>query len=84
MSCEVCNISQGIIRCKTCIGYHRWCKPCAVKVHKYLPFHWLEVWEGTKGFCYKDTSLCKLGFVWFLGHGGELCPSSDNWQDEAD
>ncbi|KAF9218140.1 hypothetical protein BS17DRAFT_686703, partial [Gyrodon lividus] len=58
-------------RCKTCVGYHGWCKTCTVKVHKYLPFHQLEVWEGV---CYNDISLCELGFVWFLGHGGKPCP----------
>ncbi|KIJ15242.1 hypothetical protein PAXINDRAFT_57201, partial [Paxillus involutus ATCC 200175] len=81
MSCEVCSISQGIIRCKTCVGHHGWCKPCAVKMHKYLPFHRLEAW---KGFCYEDTSLCELGFVWFLGHGGEPCPGSNDWEDVED
>ncbi|KIK73277.1 hypothetical protein PAXRUDRAFT_121006, partial [Paxillus rubicundulus Ve08.2h10] len=80
-SCEVCNEAEGVIRCKSCIGFHGWCKPCTVKVHKHLPFHQLEIWTGA---CYEDISLGKLGFVWFLGHDGDLCPLSSDWEDMED
>ncbi|KIK81366.1 hypothetical protein PAXRUDRAFT_101228, partial [Paxillus rubicundulus Ve08.2h10] len=63
---------------KSCVGLHAWCKSCAVNVHQYLPFHQPEVWSGA---CYLDISLCQLGFVWFLGHGGEPCPGNSDWED---
>ncbi|KIK72614.1 hypothetical protein PAXRUDRAFT_51154, partial [Paxillus rubicundulus Ve08.2h10] len=76
--CEACNEAEGVIQCKSCIRFHRWCKPCVARVHKYLPFHRLEIWAGS---CYEDISLGELGFVWFLGCGREPCPGSSNWED---
>ena len=70
--CEGCSQAEGKIRCMSCRGTHAWCGPCAVKVHKNLPFHKLQSWDGTH---YQAISLVDLGFVWYIGHGGDPCPN---------
>ncbi|KAI6099659.1 hypothetical protein F5141DRAFT_1205122 [Pisolithus sp. B1] len=60
----------------SCAGVHAWCGPCAVKVHRNLPFHKVQRWNGAH---YQPTSLMDLGFLWHIGHGGDPCPC--NWSD---
>ncbi|KAI6099228.1 hypothetical protein EDD16DRAFT_1490163 [Pisolithus croceorrhizus] len=60
----------------SCAGVHAWCGPCAVKVHRNLPFHKVQRWNGTH---YQPTSLMDLCFLWHIGHGGDPCPC--NWSD---
>ncbi|KAI6097097.1 hypothetical protein F5141DRAFT_1205735 [Pisolithus sp. B1] len=50
--------------------------PCAVKVHRNLPFHKVQRWNGAH---YQPTSLMDLGFLWHIGHGEDPCPC--NWSD---
>ncbi|KAI6006387.1 hypothetical protein EDC04DRAFT_2583076, partial [Pisolithus marmoratus] len=74
--CEQCCQAEGSIRCMSCTHVHAWCGPCTVKVHRNLPFHKVQRWNGTH---YQATSLMELGFLWHMGHGGEPCPQS--WDD---
>ncbi|KAI6160720.1 hypothetical protein EDD17DRAFT_1421617, partial [Pisolithus thermaeus] len=74
--CEQCSEAEGSVWCMSCAGVHAWCGPCAVKVHRNLPFHKVQRWNGTH---YQPTSLMDLGFLWHIGHGGDPCPC--NWSD---
>ncbi|KAL4075158.1 hypothetical protein V8B97DRAFT_2022191 [Scleroderma yunnanense] len=80
VNCEVCEDSPGSIQCKDCSGYHAWCHHCAVSVHRHLPFHRLEVWTGS---CYKEIPLHQLGYIWYMGHGGDPCPLIAKWENEG-
>ncbi|KAI6040541.1 hypothetical protein EDC04DRAFT_2602333 [Pisolithus marmoratus] len=71
--CEQCCQAEGSIQCMSCTGVHAWCGPCAVKVHRNLPFHKVQRWNGNH---YQDTSLMELGFLWHVGHGGGGVPCS--------
>ncbi|KAI6116658.1 hypothetical protein EDD16DRAFT_1520467 [Pisolithus croceorrhizus] len=72
--CEQCSEAEGSVWCMSCAGVHAWCSPCAVKVHRNLPFHKVQRWNGAH---YQPTSLMDLGFLWHIGHGGDPCPC--NW-----
>ncbi|KAI6120115.1 hypothetical protein EDD16DRAFT_1519066 [Pisolithus croceorrhizus] len=74
--CEQCSEAEGSVQCMSCAGVHAWCDPCAVKVHRNLPFHKVQRWNGAH---YQPTSLMDLGFLWHIGHGGDPCPC--NWSD---
>ncbi|KAI6118046.1 hypothetical protein F5141DRAFT_1000067, partial [Pisolithus sp. B1] len=74
--CEQCFEAEGSVQCMSCAGVHAWCSPCTVKVHRNLPFHKVQRWNGAH---YQPTSLMDLGFLWHIGHGGDPCPC--NWSD---
>ncbi|KAG1800552.1 hypothetical protein EV424DRAFT_1332065, partial [Suillus variegatus] len=69
--CESCQDAEATFRCVTCTGDHGWCRPCMIKSHQSLPFHKIQLWIDK---CFKDITLADLGFIWYLGHGGEPCP----------
>ncbi|KAG1838554.1 hypothetical protein F4604DRAFT_1499765, partial [Suillus subluteus] len=71
--CESCQSTEGFFRCLTCSGEHGWCRTCVLKAHQSLPFHKLQQWNGK---FFKDTSFSELGYIWYMGHGGQPCPSS--------
>ena len=71
--CQVCFQADGNIRCLSCLSYHTWCGPCAVKCHVHHPFHRVQQWTGQ---FYNDISLCDLGYILNLGHNGESCPNN--------
>ncbi|KAG0703425.1 hypothetical protein DFH29DRAFT_874531 [Suillus ampliporus] len=75
--CQSCQIGEGKFRCLTCSGDQTFCRSCIVNTHKFLPFHKVQEWIGK---CFNDTSLEELGFVWYMGHGGQPCPFSDDMQ----
>ncbi|KAG2358383.1 hypothetical protein BDR07DRAFT_1228394, partial [Suillus spraguei] len=58
-------------RCLTCSGEHGWCHTYVLKAHQSSPFHKLQQWNGK---CFQDTSLSELGYIWYMGHGGQPCP----------
>ncbi|KAH7918515.1 hypothetical protein BV22DRAFT_1024491, partial [Leucogyrophana mollusca] len=79
-SCHGCG-NDGPICCLLCANPWSWCSGCVVKHHVDLPFHKLEIWEGTS---FVATSLCAHGFIWHLGHGGVACPripGDEEWVD---
>ncbi|KAG6377669.1 hypothetical protein JVT61DRAFT_14434 [Boletus reticuloceps] len=70
--CSGCSEAKGTIQCMSCFGNHAWCSSCAIKAHYSLPFHRLEQWNG---HFYDRVSLQDLGYILYLGHGGNPCPS---------
>ncbi|KAG1863081.1 hypothetical protein F4604DRAFT_1587244, partial [Suillus subluteus] len=82
--CETCQSAEATFNCVTCTGDHGWCRPCLIRSHQSLPFHKIQFWNN---MCFHDITLAELGFIWYLGHGGEPCPSHgaleiDGLQDE--
>ncbi|KAG1784794.1 uncharacterized protein HD556DRAFT_1250836, partial [Suillus plorans] len=73
--CQSCQIGEGKFRCLTCSGDQTFCRSCIVNAHQFLPFHKVQEWTGK---CFNDTSLEELGFIWYMGHGGQPCPFSDD------
>jgi CxC2 like cysteine cluster associated with KDZ transposases len=85
MICSCCKKADGCIRCKDCLTGGMICKSCCLLYHKQLPFHRLERWKD--GF-FQKTSLYKEGYILYLGHGGEPCPTPalpefDDYMDQA-
>ncbi|KAG1844776.1 hypothetical protein F4604DRAFT_1937331 [Suillus subluteus] len=81
LECQSCQIGDGKFHCLTCSGDQTLCHPCMVKTHQHLPFHKVQEWTGK---CFEDKSLEELGFVWYMGHGGQPCPFSEDpqaWED---
>ncbi|KAG1850364.1 hypothetical protein DFJ58DRAFT_842440 [Suillus subalutaceus] len=70
--CETCQSAEAIFNCLTFTGDHSWCQPCLITPHQSLPFHKIQSWNN---MCFQDVTLADQGFIWYLGHGGEPCPS---------
>ncbi|KAG2125829.1 uncharacterized protein EDB93DRAFT_1097563, partial [Suillus bovinus] len=70
--CETCQSAEATFNCVTCAGDHGWCHPCLIRSHQSLPFHKIQLWNS---ICFQDVALADQGFIWYLGHGGEPCPS---------
>lgn len=71
LMCQMCNISQGTIRCQECFLNPFLCDKCCLKSHANLPFHKIQRWNNQ---CFTPTSLCALGYIMYLGHDGKPCP----------
>ncbi|KAG1726466.1 hypothetical protein EDB19DRAFT_1643448, partial [Suillus lakei] len=69
--CETCQSAEATFNCMTCTGDHGWCRSCLIQSHQSLPFHKIQFWND---MCFQDVTLADLGFIWYLGHGGEPCP----------
>ncbi|KAF7294445.1 CxC2 domain-containing protein [Mycena kentingensis (nom. inval.)] len=63
-ACSFCHVELG----------HSQCHHCVKRAHQLLPFHHLDEWNGR---FWVKTSLCELGLVVQLGHGGFPCPFPD-------
>ncbi|KAK6977639.1 CxC2 domain-containing protein [Favolaschia claudopus] len=50
------------------------CADCVLERHQLSPLHSLESVRRWSGKFWTATSLCGLGFVYQLGHGGFPCP----------
>ena len=57
-------------RCVDCFQSPILCKSCAITIHKWNPFHRLQMWTGK---CLERKTLFDLGFVLHLGHYGKPC-----------
>jgi hypothetical protein len=79
--CTLCLQADNEIRCLSCIGHCGWCRICAVKAHRSLPFHRLQRWNGR---FYEVISLQDLGFTLNLGHNGDICPLSTGENERID
>jgi hypothetical protein len=81
-TCYVCRSKQGLVKCLDCFGRHLACRDCCISKHQNHPFHRVEIWNGSS---FLKSSLYKLGFVLYLGHGGARCPcivqEEDLWED---
>lgn len=76
-SCSTCGGLEARFRCLDCYGPHWWCRDCLIKCHVNHPFHRPQEWrEGS----FENISLCKLGYVFMLGHSssGRRCPEDEN------
>ncbi|KIM56212.1 hypothetical protein SCLCIDRAFT_36442, partial [Scleroderma citrinum Foug A] len=62
---------DGVFRCTECAHRPIFCSDCCLDAHKPSPFHRIQRWTGT---FFEDFSLCLIGFVMYLGHGGKPCP----------
>jgi hypothetical protein len=89
--CQLCRLSPGVLRCRTCQSPQSLCKTCFCSSHQRDPWHHPEILSGNH---LKRTSLLEIGFVLHLGHGGNPCPHSiqvpgqnaqteevDSWED---
>jgi hypothetical protein len=77
--CGQCKASGGHFRCSDCIGDLANCHNCFMDHHKRLPFHRIQMWNGTH---FSRTTLHDQGYILHLGHSGEMCPGTeDPWLD---
>jgi hypothetical protein len=77
LSCSTCGCPEALFRCLDCYGRHWWCQGCLLKCHNYHPFHRPQQWKDGS---FENVSLCKLGYVFRLGHSvaGQLCVEDEN------
>jgi hypothetical protein len=77
-SCSQCKERVGQFRCLDCIGNLVHCHRCFMDGHKLLPFHRIKKWNGTH---FSPTTLQDQGYIFYLGHHGDVCPQSpeDEW-----
>jgi hypothetical protein len=61
--------------CRDCTWAGLCCLACIVSIHQEHPCHRPHHWNGEY---WERTSLDALGFVWYLGHGGQSCPHLNN------
>src|ERR1700723_1202446 len=73
LKCSSCKKVDGHLRCKDCLYGGILCQQCCLSLHKYLPFHGVEKWNGS---FFEDTSLYSEGYTLCLGHGGDPCPKT--------
>src|ERR1019366_3342241 len=77
--CSQCGASDGHFRCSDCIGNLVHCHDCFMEHHKLLPFHRIQMWNGTY---FARTTLHDQGHILHLGHHGGMCPDTeDPWLD---
>ncbi|KAF9067809.1 hypothetical protein BDP27DRAFT_1225324, partial [Rhodocollybia butyracea] len=72
-SCAGCKTPNPMFRCvdEDCVGLGMRCEECIVKSHWYLPFHWIEEWDGEM---FWTRTLQSLGLCIQLGHkAGSAC-----------
>jgi hypothetical protein len=75
---KMCSCGLDVVKywCQDdCFNAPMLCKSCILDVHRHLPFHRLQQWQGTH-FC--RTSLLDLGGTIYLGHQGQRCPNLSN------
>lgn len=91
-ACGTCGSDQvtPLYRCLECSYGILRCSECVLKSHTELPLHRLEVclisylsFYAHYTQCWKDgffdrASLNSLGYVFHLGHGGEVCPADSS------
>ena len=64
--------SPAIYRCTECAFPTTMCSTCLIEKHVQLPFHHIQAWTG---LFFVKASLCDIGHVLYLGHGGNPCPN---------
>ena len=69
--CQACNQKQFKFRCQNCFHRPVTCAGCCAKSHADLPFHSVDVWNGT---CFLPSDLMHAGIAIYLGHQGFQCP----------
>lgn len=70
---ECCGEGRAkIYRCEDCFQPQVLCGLCVANAHSHLPFHHIQVWNGT---FFSRTSLAAAGMSLSLGHEGNPCPN---------
>jgi hypothetical protein len=84
-TCHFCAADTGIFLCSDCFGGLVHCTHCLLDRHKILPFHRIRKWNNKY---FAPTTLLEQGYILYLGHGGNVCPSNrstkDIWEDVDD
>ena len=70
-SCVHCHQVTGQYRCKDCFRPHIWCDTCCITVHKYVPFHWIQLWNGKY---FEKSDILDRRLILNLDHGTNDCP----------
>ena len=70
--CTSCLDVDAKYRCTECWSSGPRCAPCHRAAHMNLWFHWAERWNGE---FWERIDLFSIGFIIYLGHGGERCPA---------
>lgn len=69
--CKHCSKSDASHRCISCFSSPLLCGECTVNSHIHMPFHTIEVWNGS---FFARTDLRTLGLIVSAHEGGGLCP----------
>jgi hypothetical protein len=72
--CQVCNQNDFKFRCCDCFHRPLTCTSCCAEGHMHVPFHAVEVWNGS---CFLPSNLLHTGLITHLGHGGSWCPMNN-------
>ena len=70
--CSTCQQSAGMYRCRDCFGSSIWCGTCCVSTHVHLPFHRIQMWNGT---FFERSDLLEQKHIINLCHYPDDCPS---------
>ena len=70
--CTSCLREDAKYRCPECWSSGPRCGNCHRAAHKNLWFHWAERWNGE---FWERIDLFSIGFIIYLGHGGQRCPA---------
>ncbi|KIJ44661.1 hypothetical protein M422DRAFT_167930, partial [Sphaerobolus stellatus SS14] len=62
----------GSFNCLVCDLEGLFCQSCIIGAHTWLPFHCPMQWRAGH---FQRCTLCNLGYIIALGHGGNRCPS---------
>ena len=79
--CAKCRSQQGFFQCKECFSHALLCQNCCFAIHHDTPLHHIDKWTGR---FFDETSLNQEGFVLYLGHGGEACPTNHTRGDAGE
>ncbi|KAJ6617325.1 hypothetical protein B0H10DRAFT_1948407 [Mycena sp. CBHHK59/15] len=55
---EGCKVTNTLYRCKDCLYSCLYCKECVVSMHRRMPLHHIEIWDGQ---FFKRCTLKSLG-----------------------
>ena len=79
--CTNCQKSSGTHRCRDCFGNNLWCDSCCVILHRSIPFHRVQVWNGR---FFEESDLLTRELPLDLSHDSEDCSSMSDPPDIPD
>src|SRR5258706_9142693 len=75
--CSNCQQSSGTHCCQDCFGSSLWCSACCVLVHRKLPFHHIDMWNGS---FFERSELLTHELILDLCHDPGDCPTLHSHQ----
>lgn len=77
LPCSYCTTANAkgknvTFRCKDCFLHPPSCQSCFLDLHRYLPFHHIEEWNGQY---FEQRCLQDISFVFYPRHFGTRCPN---------